>query len=382
MSFASLSLAVVLLVYHATGSFAAAGAAVGGFAGAAGALAPVRGRLVDRYGTTALLALSGSYSLALVALLFGAAWRWPGVPLVCAAAAAGATAPPLIAAARALWPRIAGDDLTRTSHALNAVLGDAAAVLGPPATGGLAAWLGPLVAFGAFGAGPLLGSALVAMLRVPHHADGDGSPRTGALRHSAGLRTIVGAGVPLGLALGALDVAAPALAAREGAPELAAAPLAAFAAGSVLTSIWAGQSDRAGTPQSRYALGFSLLALTLGGCLVARSVFALSADLLIAGTAYGLLNVGLLELLDDVVPSGNAVEALTWLTSAEGLGMAAGGAIAGALAISSVGAALVLVAVVLPPGAVFILKRRPTLAPRPTQVHRTPDEQRTHVTSA
>jgi tetratricopeptide (TPR) repeat protein len=36
-----------------------------------------------------------------------------------------------------------------------------------------------------------------------------------------------------------------------------------------------------------------------------------------------------LGLLDHVVPCDNAVEALTWLTSAEGLGLAAGGALAG-----------------------------------------------------
>ena len=46
----------------------------------------------------------------------------------------------------------------------------------------------------------------------------------------------------LGVAIGAVDVAAPALAAEEGAPELAAIPLAAFAAGSVGASLWAGQA--------------------------------------------------------------------------------------------------------------------------------------------
>jgi GH15 family glucan-1,4-alpha-glucosidase len=40
----------------------------------------------------------------------------------------------------------------------------------------------------------------------------------------------------------------------------------------------------------------------------------------------------LLELLDTLVPARNAVEALTWLTSAQGAGLALGAVVAGSLA--------------------------------------------------
>jgi MFS family permease len=362
LSYGSLGLAVVLLVEHSTGSFATAGAAVGAFSGAAGVLAPLRGRLVDRHGRNALLVLAGGYTLGLVALLLGAWWRWPAAALVCATTMAGALAPPLIAVARALWPRVAGSDLARAGHALNALLGDLGTVLGPAAAGGLVAWLGPAAALAALGAGPLAGCAIVASLGVPRNAEPAPSWRGGALRASAGLRTLVGAGVPLGLVLGALDVAAPALAAHEGASELAAIPLAAFAAGSVASSVWAGQSGRAGDAPRRYVLGFALLALVLALCLLVSSVAWLAAILVFAGAGYGLLNVATLELLDEVVPARNAVEALTWLTSAEGLGLAAGAAIAGFLATESPGTALTLVALAAPSGALVGFVRRRTLA--------------------
>jgi MFS family permease len=198
------------------------------------------------------------------------------------------------------------------------------------------------------------------------------------LSASAGLRTLVGAGVPLGLVLGALDVAAPALAAHEGAPELAAIPLAAFAAGSVASSVWAGQCGRAGDPQRRYVVGFALLALVLVLCLVVTSVLWLAAILVFAGAGYGLLNVAMLELLDEVVSACYAVEALTWLTSAEGLGLAAGAAMAGFLAAESPDTALALVALAAPGGALIGFIRRRTLAagrpPRTASGHPRHDE--------
>jgi MFS family permease len=363
LSYAGLGLAVVLLVERSTGSFAAAGAAVGAFSGAAGVLAPFRGRLVDRHGADALLLLAGGYALGLVALLLGSASRWPAAASICAATVAGMSAPPLIAVARALWPRLAGAKLTRAAHALNALLGDLGMVLGPAAVGGLVALLGPAAALAALGAGPLAGCAIVASLGVPRHGRRAGSRPGGALRASPGLRTLVGAGVWLGLVLGALEVVAPALAAHEGAPESAAILLAAFAAGSVASSVWAGQSRRAGDPQRRYVIGFAWLALVLGLCLLVRSLPWLAAVLAVAGIGLGLLNVALLELLDVVVPRRNSVEALTWLTSAEGLGLAAGGAIAGAVATESLGAALALVALAAPSGALVSIIRRRTLAP-------------------
>lgn len=63
------------------------------------------------------------------------------------------------------------------------------------------------------------------------------------------------------------------------------------------------------------------------------------------------------------MPARSAVEALTWLTSAEGLGLAAGGAIAGALATESRAAALALVALAAPSGALLAFIRQGTLAP-------------------
>ncbi len=306
---------------------------------------------MDRHGGAALLLFAGGYTLGLLLLVLGSVEHWRSEFLVLASLLAGMSVPPVIAVARARWPHVAGSDLARAGHAMNALLGEIGAVLGPAVTGGLAALVGPAAA---------LASLLVSM-GLPRHLPQPGTRAGGPLRASPGLRTLVISGLPLGLALGALTVAAPALAARHGAAELAALPLASFAAGSALGSLWAGQSTRAGGPARRYVAGFVGLAAVLPACLVAGSVVALAVVLLFAGVGYALVNVGLFELLDEVVPARNAVEALTWLTSAEGVGFAIGGALAGSLAATSLQAGFVVVAIAPGLGAAVAVRRRWTL---------------------
>ena len=364
LAFTGITLAIVLLVEDGTGSFAVAGLAVGGFAVGAGALAPLRGRLVDRRGPGALRWLGGAYTVALAALL-GLPGHGPAALTVAVATVAGALTPPLIATARAVWPRVAGPDLTRAAHATNALLGDVAAVLSPALVGLLAATVGPAVALAAIGGGPLVGCVLVARLGVgfPIGNYGESQSRIGGALRFSGLRTIVAAGLPLGIALGGLEVGAPAFALEEGHEALVAVPLASFAVGSVLASAWVGHSPRAGGPAGRFVVGAVLLAAALVPAPFAGSIGALAAVLAVAGVGYALLNVGCLELLDVVVPGRNAVEALTWLTSAEGLGLAAGAAVAGALAEQGTAAALAVAAVAPAAAAAVALARRPTLGP-------------------
>ena len=103
LAFGGNGLAIVLLVADRTGSFAAAGAAVSAFALGA-ALAPLRGRLVDARGAPVLVAFGAAHAAGLLLLLTAP----EGVATVAAAGFAGAAAPPLIATARAVWPRVAG----------------------------------------------------------------------------------------------------------------------------------------------------------------------------------------------------------------------------------------------------------------------------------
>ncbi|RKQ87669.1 putative MFS family arabinose efflux permease [Solirubrobacter pauli] len=362
LGFAATGLAIVLLVEAESGSFARAGLAVGLFSAGAGLFAPLRGRLVDRVGAPALVAFAASQCALLLVVV------WTASPLV--AGLAGAVAPPLIATARTVWPRVAGPELTRAGHGLNALLGDIGTVLGPALAGGLVALAGPQVALAAFACGPLAGALLVARHpalppreRTPRRAPTAAASPAPAVAHrrgspfSPGLVTLLVAELALGVSAGAIDVAAPALA--GGAPGLSALALSAMAVGSIFGSLWGGQSTIAA--DRRFVAGVVGMAVALAGCAFVTSSYALAAVLLLAGVGYGVFNVGVFELLDVVVPSHRAVEALTWLTTAGSLGMAAGAAAAGQLAHESPRSALVLVAVATAPGAVIALGRRRTL---------------------
>ena len=148
LGYGMIGLAVVLLAYDVTGSFAIAGLAVGVFTLASGLLAPLRGSLVDRFGqtrplvvyvplyTTFCLALSVATSPTLLVLLAGLA---------------GASSPPLIASARPLWAGIVGEDLLRPAYALDSVSMQTTQVIGPALAGLLAAATSPRLAVAALG---------------------------------------------------------------------------------------------------------------------------------------------------------------------------------------------------------------------------------------
>ena len=335
LSFASYGLAVVLAVEAATRSFAVAGGAVAAFSAGSALLAPVRGRLADRRGPGVLPWFAAGHSVALALLVIGCLGSPSIVLLIAAAGAAGASIPPLIATARAVWPTITGPELARAGHAVNAALGDVGQVVGPAMTGAVAVLVSPVTALAVLMPGVVMGSVLIAA-GAPDASRplvGRSEHRVwGVLGESSGLRAIVLCEVLLGGAFGALDVAAPVVAAEAGAAEKAAVPLAAMAGGSVFMSIWSGTARLQKPPAWRYAAGCVVVAISLLACLVITSLVGLTLVLVGAGLGYGLLNVAVFELLEDVVAPDRAVEAFTWLTTSAGVGLATGALVAGLLA--------------------------------------------------
>src|SRR6266511_627083 len=116
LSFAMGPLSLVLFVRAATGSFAVAGAASAATALTSGLFAPVRGRMVDRYGQPRTLPpLSLLYAAAFVGvLLLASAGRAGEAAAVLLSGVAGAAAPG--SRRRSRWTRWSRGSSSRSDH--------------------------------------------------------------------------------------------------------------------------------------------------------------------------------------------------------------------------------------------------------------------------
>ena len=382
LSFCGYSLGLVLAVHAGTGSFAVAGIAVAAFAGGSGLVAPARGRLIDRRGPAVLRPLAAVHGLTLgLVVVSCAAQSGVGLPVV-GSAMAGITAPPLIATARAVWTGVAGPGLAGTAHALNAALADAAQIISPALTGGLAALVSPPFALGLLAAGAVLAAALIAGSarakdqdaergadrRAARSTTGRGADHRstfgrvlGALGSSPGLRTMAAGELLCGLWLGALEVTVTAIAAAQGSAELAGVSLSVSALGSIGASLWSGAHRGTAATSTRYVGGTLVVAVALPLTLAAPSLAGITAIPAVAGAGFGLLNVAVFQLIDEVVGPDLAVEAFTWLTTWQGLGVAVGAAAAGQLARAHITGGLLLVAAAPAVGALVAVIRRRTL---------------------
>jgi MFS family permease len=365
LAFGGYNLALILLVHATRGSFALAGAVVAAFAVGSGVGAPFRGRLVDRHGGRLLMLFAAGHAGAAATLLVGCAQGVPAAIVLAAAAVSGLSVPPVMATARAEWSRTAGE-LAPTAHALTGALADLGQLTGP-ALVGLLATLSADLAFALEAAMASLAATIVAVLRRPQDTpDDDGQP-TGLVRQRRsllsypGLRTLVIGDLGLGLTFGAVEVAIPALCAEHGSASLAAVPLSVSAGGSVLISILSGTGRLHRSAAWRYVVGVWGTALSLIVLIPVGSIAGVSCVLILSGAAGGLLNVGLFELLDRVVPGDRAIEAFTWLTSGQAAGMAAGALVAGQLTGRSITAAFVLAAGAALASALAVTAARNTL---------------------
>ena len=303
--------------------------AVAAFSLGSGALAPLRGRLLDRRGAHPwLVVFAAGYAAALLALAGLAQANARPWALVACAAAGGASAPPLVATLRALWASVVAEAELRHAYALTSVIGDVGLVVAPALAGLLfvaVPWL-PL-AIAAVGA---VAAALVVARNARRPAGQTGAAPGAARLWSRGLVVLAAVEVALGAALGLVEVEVPAAASSWGATAWSGVLLAAFAFGSALGGLWFGRREWRSAPERRYLLAALLLAVALLPPIAATGVPSLAPLLLVAGLGYGPATISLFEALDELA-AARPTEAFTWLTTSTAAGTAAGSAAGGFL---------------------------------------------------
>jgi len=331
------SLAIVLVVRHQTGSFARAGVATAAFAIGAGLVAPLQGRLVDRLGQPRVLLPSALLNAAALGGLVVATNNGaPAWTLAALAALGGAAVPPLSACMRSQWATLYTDDADarETAYSLESVLNEIVFIVGPALTTMLVAISSSTGALLTAVALSLAGTLLFATTGLSRTWRGETAPRTvaGALG-APGMRTLVLAIVPTGIAFGALEVTMPAFAATQGErPALAGLLLSAMALGSVLGGLWYGGRNWTRPIVARFLTLEAIFTVGLVPLLLMpSSIAAMAALMAVAGLALAPSAAAGFLLIDHIAPPGTATEAYTWAVTANVSGSAVGAAVAGVI---------------------------------------------------
>ncbi|MER6381785.1 MFS transporter [Streptomyces sp. NPDC001250] len=335
--FAMLTLSIVLLVQHTTGSYGAAGATAAATGVSMALFAPYSGRLADRYGQRAVLipgvlvhTLAG---LSLTALALAHAPLWA---LFLAAVPTGASVPQVGPMVRARWGvKLQGSPLMTTAAAFESVTDELTFVFGPLLATALCTAVAPAAGLITEGALTLVGGLLFAAQK------GTQPPVSGESGHACvqhasalrvpGVRVLVVTFLGIGSVFGGMQVSLAAFTESIGEPGLNGVLYGVFAAGNMLSGVVCGAIAWKTAPQRRLVVGYTALAVIASALWTAHSVLLLAGLGLLVGMCIAPALITGYTLVEGLVPAGARTEAFTWLTGAVALGQAAAVTVAGQL---------------------------------------------------
>ncbi|OON75997.1 MFS transporter [Streptomyces tsukubensis] len=351
--FGMLTISIVLLVEHTSGSYGSAGivAAVTGVSTAL--FAPQGGRLADRYGQSAVLVpgvlLHAVAVGAIAALALGGAPLWA---LFVAAVPAGASVPQIGPMVRARWAsRLEDSPLMATAAAFESVTDEFTFVVGPVLATALCTGLHPAAGLAAEGALSLVGGLLFAAQRSTQPqpsrsrpaglspVDGSGAesgPRARVKPASAlsvpGVRVLAVAFLGIGVVFGGMQVSLTAFAEEAGRPGVNGVLYGIFAAGNMIAGAICGAVVWKQAPHRRLLTGYGALALMASTLWAVHSVPVFAVVGLVLGLCVAPSLITGYTLVEPLVPATARTEAFTWLTGAVALGQAAAVTASGELA--------------------------------------------------
>ncbi|WP_230480063.1 MFS transporter [Nocardiopsis kunsanensis] len=337
LSFAMVSLALLLLVQEGPGGFALSGAVVGGFGLGNVVVAPLRARLVDQYGARRVLPwLAVGYAVGLIGIVF-AAGAAPSAVAILLGVLSGLCTPPLGAVMRGVWALLSPTDEYRArAYSLDAVVEELVFIAGPLLVS-LIVLLphGPTIAVVASAAAGLLGTVGMVLAPVPKPGRVERrasvwSGWVGPLRH-ARLWPVLSALTAVGLVLGAIELLSTAHGQAMGNSSLAGVLLAFFAVGSAAGGLFYGSRTWSAPLLLRMTfLGLAacvaLLCVAWGSDLVVLIVLFTVVGLFVAPS----MITGYLAA-DEIAPIEERTEASALINTAVNAGAAIAFAVGGAL---------------------------------------------------
>ncbi|MBT2470390.1 MFS transporter [Streptomyces sp. ISL-66] len=336
LPFGMLTISILLLVQHTTGSYGSAGivAAVTGISMAL--FAPVMGKLIDRHGQSAVLVpvalthATAVSSLAALALLGAPVWA-----LALAAVPAGASVPQVGPMVRSRWAaKLEGSPLLPTAAAFESVTDEFTFVVGPVLATALCTGINPAAGLVTEAALTLIGGLLFAAQRAtqpqPVARPAHGEKRASALSFH-GLRVLIIAFIGIGAVFGGMQVSLAAFSEEIGNPGANGLLYGVFAAGNMIAGIACGAIAWKIGPRRRLILGYIGLTAAASVLWAANSMILLGALGLVVGLCIAPALITGYTMIEQLIPATSRTEAFTWLTGAVAFGQAAAVTLAGRL---------------------------------------------------
>ncbi|MGW6690151.1 MFS transporter [Streptomyces sp. NPDC054961] len=336
LPFGMLTISILLLVQHSTGSYGSAGivAAVTGISMAL--FAPVMGKLIDRHGQSAVLVpvalahATAVSSLAALALLGAPVWA-----LALAAVPAGASVPQVGPMVRSRWAaKLEGSPLLPTAAAFESVTDEFTFVVGPVLATALCTGINPAAGLVTEAALTLIGGLVFAAQRgtqpQPVARPADGEKHASALSFH-GLRVLIVAFVGIGAVFGGMQVSLAAFSEEIGNPGANGLLYGVFAAGNMIAGIACGAIAWKIGPRRRLILGYVGLTAAASVLWAADSMILLGALGLVVGLCIAPALITGYTMVEQLIPAASRTEAFTWLTGAVAFGQAGAVILAGRL---------------------------------------------------
>jgi len=334
MPIGMVALAMLMFLRETLGSFSQAGFAVGAYFVAMALVAPVTGRLVDRFGPKRLLWILGPLQPLCMLLLFGAAQA--GLPfgiIVASAAAAGIFQPPITVLTRTLWRHRFTDEVTRKrAYAVDAVMIELNFTAGPAIVALLLATSTPAAAFLLVVAVIVVSFAVFMtspVLKYWQHHPAEDRHLLGPLTDGRLILLFVTT-FGLTFCFGLMEVGYPGYGTGTGSAAFGGVLLALNALGSATGGALYGGMHLKAPLERQYAWAMAIMAAPLFLHLAVadyRPLFALAAFL--AGMCIAPALTAQTMLVARIAPAKYATEAFTWsstfIVSGLGMGMAVGG---------------------------------------------------------
>lgn len=339
LPFAMLTISLVLLVEHTSGSYGTAGT-VAAVTGVSMALcAPRAGHLADRFGQRSVL-IPGVvlHAVSVAVLVTLGITHAPTWALLAAAVPTGATVSQVGPMVRSRWAvALQGErsSLMTTAAAFESVTDEFTFVIGPVLATALCTGVHPAAGMITEGALTLAGGVLFSAQRSTAPMPSQPTSRADGRRSSAlslpGVPALVVAFLGIGAVFGGMQVSLAAFTHEIGRPGINGLLYGIFAAGNMTAGAVYGAVGWRRGPRARLLGAYTALTLACAPLWAVRTVPALAASGLVVGLCIAPALITGYTLIDTLVPTAIRTEAFTWLTGAVAFGQAAAVTTAGFL---------------------------------------------------